>query len=63
MTTLEKQTSTMRDVAAQLIIIKLDVGKDHYDESLRFKQVFKALFDISNKQDVESNQEDQIRKQ
>ena len=40
MATLEKQITTLRDVADQLIIIKSDVGKDQYEESIRFKQEF-----------------------
>ena len=47
----------MRDVADQLIIIKSDLDKDHYEESVKFKQEFqaliRALFEITHGQDVE----------
>ena len=43
MIVLEKQITALRNVADQLIIIKSDVGKDHYEESDKFEQEFQAL--------------------
>ena len=58
MATLEKQILTIREFADQLIILKSDAGKDHYEESCIFEQEFQAmvceLFDITHRQDVKS---------
>ena len=42
----------------QLILIKLDLAKDHIDESLKFEQEYqqmvRATFDFSHSQDIDS---------
>ena len=58
MAVLEKQISTICDVAEQLIIIKSELAKNHHDESQKFEQEYqqlvRATFDISHRQDIDS---------